>query len=161
MFSFSFILIMGQFLFTSARHNHRPSEYSLLNKPVLVCFSDFCPDSTRCCFRLPRPQVFRYSLLPCVRPFSTPPSLTALTNITWHASKAVLLLWFLIVTGSCCPYLYFASAIMLVAYFINFRQLNDHLFGKELFIRFTASAFRKLVSVYVFSYFLFGFKGRM
>ena len=32
--------------------------------------------------------------------------------------------------------------------------LNDHLFGKELFIRFTASAFRKLLSVYVFSYFL-------
>ena len=38
---------------------------------------------------------------------------------------------------------------MLVAYFVNFRQLNDHLFGKELFIRFAASAFRKLPSVYV------------
>ena len=35
------------------------------------------------------------------------------------------------------------------------------LFGKELFIRFTASAFRKLLSVYVFSYFPFGFEGRM
>ena len=34
-------------------------------------------------------------------------------------------------------------------------------FGKELFIRFTASAFRKLLSVYVFSYFPFGFEGRM
>ena len=33
--------------------------------------------------------------------------------------------------------------------------------GKELFIRFTASAFRKLLSVYVFSYFHFGFEGRM
>ena len=44
---------------------------------------------------------------------------------------------------SCCPYLYFGSAIMLVTYFVNFRKLNDHLFGKELFIRFTASAFRK------------------
>ena len=33
----------------------------------------------------------------------------------------------------------------------------DHLFGKELFIRFTASAFRKLSSIYVFSYFPFGF----
>ena len=33
--------------------------------------------------------------------------------------------------------------------------------GKELFIRFTASAFRKLLSVYVFSYFTFGFEGRM
>ena len=49
---------------------------------------------------------------------------------------------------------------MLVTYFVNFRQLNYHLFGKELFIRFTASAFRKLPSVYVFSYFLFGFEGR-
>ena len=33
--------------------------------------------------------------------------------------------------------------------------------GKELFIRFTASAFRKLLSIYVFSYFPFGFAGRM
>ena len=41
------------------------------------------------------------------------------------------------------------------------RQLNDHLFVKELFIRFAASAFRKLPSVYVFSYFPFGFEGRM
>ena len=29
---------------------------------------------------------------------------------------------------------------------------------KELFIRFTASAFRKLPSIYVFSYFPFGFE---
>ena len=50
---------------------------------------------------------------------------------------------------------------MLVTYFVNFRSLNDHLFGKELFIRFTASAFRKLPSIYVFSYFPFGFAGRM
>ena len=35
------------------------------------------------------------------------------------------------------------------------------MFGKELFIRFTASAFRKLLSVYVFSHFPFGFEGRM
>ena len=42
---------------------------------------------------------------------------------------------------SCCLYLYFGSAIMLVTYFVNFRSLNDHLFGKELFILFTASAF--------------------
>ena len=39
--------------------------------------------------------------------------------------------------------------------------MNDHLFGKELFIRFTASAFRKLLSIYVFSCFPFGFEGRM
>ena len=50
---------------------------------------------------------------------------------------------------------------MLVTYFVNLRQLNDHLFGKELIIRFAASAFRKLPSVYVFSYFPFGFEGRM
>ena len=31
----------------------------------------------------------------------------------------------------------------------------------KLFIRFTASAFRKLPSIYVFSYFPFGFEGRM
>ena len=35
------------------------------------------------------------------------------------------------------------------------------LFGKELFIRFSASAFRKLPSIYVFSYFPFGFEGIM
>ena len=39
--------------------------------------------------------------------------------------------------------------------------LNDHLSEKELFIRFTARAFRKLLSVYVFSYFPFGFDGRV
>ena len=33
--------------------------------------------------------------------------------------------------------------------------------GKELFIRFTARAFRKLLSIYVFSYFSLGFEGRM
>ena len=31
---------------------------------------------------------------------------------------------------------------------------------KELFIRLTARAFRKLLSIYVFSYFPFGFEGR-
>ena len=40
-------------------------------------------------------------------------------------------------------------------------ELNDHLFGKELFILFAASAFRKLSSIYVFSYFPFGFEGRI
>ena len=55
---------------------------------------------------------------------------------------------------SWCLYLYFGSTIMLVTYFVNFRYLNDHLFGKELFILITASAFRKLPSIYVFSYFL-------
>ena len=39
--------------------------------------------------------------------------------------------------------------------------MNDHLSGKELFIRFTASAFRNLLSIYVFSYFPFVFEGRI
>ena len=39
--------------------------------------------------------------------------------------------------------------------------MNDHLSGKELFIRFAARAFRKQLSIYVFSYFPFGFEGRM
>ena len=56
---------------------------------------------------------------------------------------------------------FFGSALMLVINFVNFRSLTDHLFGKELFIRFTASAFRKLLAIYVFSYFPFGFEGRM
>ena len=62
---------------------------------------------------------------------------------------------------SCCLCLYFGSSIMLVTYFVNFRKLNDHQFWKELFILFTASAFRKLSSIYVFSYFPFGFEGRI
>ena len=33
--------------------------------------------------------------------------------------------------------------------------------GKSCYFGFTASAFRKLPSVYVFSYFPFGFEGRM
>ena len=37
----------------------------------------------------------------------------------------------------------------------------QHLFGKELFILFAASAFRRLSSIYVFSYFPFGFEGRI
>ena len=37
--------------------------------------------------------------------------------------------------------------------------MNDHLSGKELFIRIIACAFRKQLSVYVFSYFPFGFDG--
>ena len=35
-------------------------------------------------------------------------------------SKAVHPLWFLTVTCSCCPYLYFGSAIMLMTYFSTF-----------------------------------------
>ena len=66
-----------------------------------------------------------------VKPVKAPPPQYFNTD---H-SKTVLLLWFRKVTCSCCPYLYF--------------------------IRFTARAFRKLLSIYVFSYFPFGFEGRM
>ena len=50
--------------------------------------------------------------------------------------------------------------ILWFTYYVSdiFRQLNDHLSGKELFIR-TARTFRKLLSIYVFRYFPFGFKG--
>ena len=34
-------------------------------------------------------------------------------------SKAILLLWFLTVTGSCCPYLYFGSPIMWVTAYLG------------------------------------------
>ena len=39
--------------------------------------------------------------------------------------------------------------------------MNDHLSGNDLSIRFTASACRKVLSIYVFSYFPLGFEGRM
>ena len=39
--------------------------------------------------------------------------------------------------------------------------MNDHLSGKELFIRFTARAFRKLLSIYIFSSFPFDFEGKI
>ena len=38
--------------------------------------------------------------------------------------------------------------------------MNDHLSGKELFIRFAARAFRGLLSIYVFSNFPLGFFGQ-
>ena len=51
-----------------------------------------------------------------------------------------------------------ASHIKMVSLMTDIR---NHLSGKELFIRFTARAFRKLLSIYVFSYFPFGFEGRI
>ena len=47
-----------------------------------------------------------------------------------------------------------------MTFFIS-RGFAGLLFGKELFILFAASAFRKLSSIYVFSYFPFGFEGRI
>ena len=61
-------------------------------------------------------------------------------------------------------YLFLLSVFILwFTYYVSdiFRLLNDHLYGKELFIRFTARAFRKLLSIYVFIYFPFGFEGRI
>ena len=56
-------------------------------------------------------------------------------------------------------YLFLLSVFILwFAYYVSdmFRQLNDLLPGKELFTRFAANASRKLLSTYVFSYFLLG-----
>ena len=53
------------------------------------------------------------------------------------------------------PYCYLFLLSVFIIWF------NDHLSGKELFIRFTMRAFRKLLSIYVFSYFPFGFEGRI
>ena len=43
----------------------------------------------------------------------------------------------------------------------GFGWLGGRLFGGGLFVLFAASAFRKLSSIYVFSYFPFGFEGRI
>ena len=59
-------------------------------------------------------------------------------------------------------YLFLLSVIILwFTYYVSdiFRKLNDQLPGRELFIRFTARVFRKLLSVYVVIYFPFGFGG--
>ena len=61
-------------------------------------------------------------------------------------------------------YLFLLSVfIRWFTYYVSdiFRYLNDHLPGKKLFIRFTTRAFRKLLSIYIFSYFPFGFEGRI
>ena len=63
-----------------------------------------------------------------------------------------------------CCYLFLLSVFILwFTYYVSdiFRKLNDHLHGKELLIWFTARAFRKLLPIYIFSYFPFGSEGRM
>ena len=69
-------------------------------------------------------------------------------------SKAVVLYCYLFLLSVC---------ILLFTYYVSdiFSLLNDHLSGKELFIRFIARAFRKLLPIYVFSYFPFGFESRI
>ena len=44
---------------------------------------------------------------------------------------------------------------------MGFGWLGGRLFGRELFVWFAAGAFRGLWSVNVFSYFPFGFEGRI
>ena len=56
------------------------------------------------------------------------------------------------------PYCYL---FLLSVFILWFSYYVSDLFGKELFIRFTTSAFCKLPSNYVFSYFPFGFGGRI
>ena len=60
------------------------------------------------------------------------------------------------------PYCYLFLLSVFILWFTYYvSDKHDHLPEKELFIRFTARAFRKLLSIYVFSYFPFGFEGRI
>ena len=61
--------------------------------------------STKVCTEQPNVAVYVWFKPPPPQYFNT------------DRSKAVLLLWFLTVTCSCCPYFYFGSPIMLVTYF--------------------------------------------
>ena len=58
-----------------------------------------------------------FLLLQCFLELLDTPEISSPPYFNTDRSKAVLLLWFLTVTCSCCPYLYFGSAIMLVTYF--------------------------------------------
>ena len=84
------------------------------------------------------------------------PGILILTVPRRHFCCGSLLLLVLVVRIYTLVHLLCESHIL-----VKFRQLNDHLSGKELFIRFTVHSFRKLLSVYVFSYFPFGFEGRI
>ena len=59
------------------------------------------------------------------------------------------------------PYCYLFWLSVFILWFSYYVSDIFYQFGEELFIRFTASAFRKLPSVYVFIYFPFDFGGRM
>ena len=56
------------------------------------------------------------------------------------------------------PYCYL---FLLSVFILWFTYYVSAMSWKELFIWYTAHAFRKLVSICVFSYFPFGFEGRM
>ena len=75
-------------------------------------------------------------------------------SLHWTHMSLSRFLWFLTVTCSCCPYLSFGSAIMLVTYFSKMITC----LGKSCsLVQFTARAFRKRLSIYVFSYMYFPF----
>ena len=69
-------------------------------------------------------MIFQYPFICCIlsrrlnqnMPFQG--STSVVVRVPYSTS---VVLWFLTVTCSCCPYLYFGSAIMLVKYFVNFR----------------------------------------
>ena len=73
-------------------------------------------------------------------------------TLCFYIVKAVLLLWFLTVTCSCCLYLYFASPIMWVTYLGSWMTTC---LGKS------CSFGLPLLSVHVFSYFPFVFDSRI
>ena len=52
------------------------------------------------------------------RPYQRP---TYTQTVDQNPRLSIYQVWFLAVACSCCPYLYFRSAIMLVTYFVNFR----------------------------------------
>ena len=62
---------------------------------------------------------------------------------------------------SACVSMFVVSRFIKFTLVASKATMNDHLFGKGLFVRFAAGAFRKLLSIYLFSYFPFGFEGQM
>ena len=71
-----------------------------------------------------------------------------------HYTKSVKTLW-----NTTCVFVFFF--FFFCFFFFCFVFLLFFLFFSLPSIRFTASAFRKLPSIYVFSYFPFGFEGRI
>ena len=77
-------------------------------------------------------------------------------------SKAVDLVIILLCEAFCLLlHVSILSLVLLYFLFLYSNNCNYHLSGKELFIRFTARAFRKLLSIYVLSYFPFSFEGKI
>ena len=85
-----------------------------------------------------------------------------LKNLLWNQTDNDLETWYAALGARVLPSCSNDDTELTLTYFtarLNFFSLEtawpieDHLFGKELFIRFTASAFHKLPSIYVFSYY--------